>query len=176
MEAVPALGSVTAIPDQVRSAYIREGVSSRGWSASITQATRRVLEAVTGQVQWCRRRVAPSDLAMLEITTDPNTDTNAWGQTLQLAHQCGLAVHDAAYLELALRRLSPIDGQQSRTNYRRDRATEAYNLAAQSHVQVSFEAAEYTGNADAIRTLRLLEAIRILGLEKQARSRVGFVS
>jgi GDPmannose 4,6-dehydratase len=46
---------------------------------------------------------------------------------------------------------------------------EIYNLAAQSHVQVSFETAEYTANADAIGTLRLLEAIRILGLEKKAR-------
>jgi GDPmannose 4,6-dehydratase len=49
------------------------------------------------------------------------------------------------------------------------RPTEIYNLAAQSHVQVSFEAAEYTANADAIGTLRLLEAIRILGLDKQVR-------
>jgi GDPmannose 4,6-dehydratase len=47
--------------------------------------------------------------------------------------------------------------------------TEIYNLAAQSHVQVSFETPEYTGNADAIGTLRLLEAIRILGLEKTCR-------
>ena len=39
---------------------------------------------------------------------------------------------------------------------------EVYNLAAQSHVQVSFETPEYTANADAIGTLRLLEAIRIL--------------
>ena len=43
---------------------------------------------------------------------------------------------------------------------------EIYNLAAQSHVQVSFETPEYTANADALGTLRLLEAIRILGLEK----------
>lgn len=43
---------------------------------------------------------------------------------------------------------------------------EIYNLAAQSHVQVSFETAEYTANSDAIGVLRLLEAIRILGLEK----------
>jgi GDPmannose 4,6-dehydratase len=43
---------------------------------------------------------------------------------------------------------------------------EVYNLAAQSHVQVSFETPEYTANADAIGPLRLLEAIRILGLEK----------
>ena len=46
---------------------------------------------------------------------------------------------------------------------------EIYNLAAQSHVQVSFETAEYTANADALGTLRLLEAIRILGLEQKTR-------
>jgi len=46
---------------------------------------------------------------------------------------------------------------------------EVYNLAAQSHVQVSFETPEYTANADALGTLRLLEAIRILGLEKKTR-------
>ena len=47
--------------------------------------------------------------------------------------------------------------------------SEIYNLAAQSHVQVSFETAEYTANADALGTLRLLEAIRILGLEEKVR-------
>jgi GDPmannose 4,6-dehydratase len=46
---------------------------------------------------------------------------------------------------------------------------EIYNLAAQSHVQVSFETPEYTANADGIGTLRLLEAIRILGLERTTR-------
>jgi GDPmannose 4,6-dehydratase len=46
---------------------------------------------------------------------------------------------------------------------------EIYNLAAQSHVQVSFETPEYTANSDALGTLRLLEAIRILGLEKKTR-------
>ena len=46
---------------------------------------------------------------------------------------------------------------------------EIYNLAAQSHVQVSFETPEYTANADAIGTLRLLEAIRILKLESKVR-------
>ena len=46
---------------------------------------------------------------------------------------------------------------------------EIYNLAAQSHVQVSFETPEYTSNADGTGTLRLLEAIRILGLEKKTR-------
>lgn len=49
------------------------------------------------------------------------------------------------------------------------RPTEIYNLAAQSHVKVSFELAEYTGEVDAIGTLRLLEAIRTCGLEKECR-------
>jgi GDPmannose 4,6-dehydratase len=49
------------------------------------------------------------------------------------------------------------------------RPHEIYNLAAQSHVQVSFDNPEYTANADALGTLRLLEAIRILGLVKQSR-------
>src|SRR5580765_8297547 len=47
--------------------------------------------------------------------------------------------------------------------------TEIYNLAAQSHVQVSFETPEYTANADALGTRRLLEAIRILKLESRVR-------
>ncbi len=46
---------------------------------------------------------------------------------------------------------------------------EVYNLAAQSHVQVSFEAPEYTADTDALGTLRLLEGIRLLGLEKKTR-------
>jgi GDPmannose 4,6-dehydratase len=49
------------------------------------------------------------------------------------------------------------------------RPTEIYNLAAQSHVQVSFETPEYTANADALGTLRLLEAIRILGMEREVK-------
>jgi GDPmannose 4,6-dehydratase len=44
---------------------------------------------------------------------------------------------------------------------------EIYNLAAQSHVKVSFETAEYTANADALGILRLLEAMRILKLEEK---------
>ncbi|MBN4016419.1 GDP-mannose 4,6-dehydratase [Rhodospirillaceae bacterium AH-315-P19] len=47
--------------------------------------------------------------------------------------------------------------------------TEVYNLAAQSHVQVSFETPEYTANTDALGALRLLEAIRILGMENRTR-------
>jgi GDPmannose 4,6-dehydratase len=46
---------------------------------------------------------------------------------------------------------------------------EIYNLAAQSHVKVSFDVPEYTAEADAIGTLRLLEAVRILGMEKKTR-------
>lgn len=46
---------------------------------------------------------------------------------------------------------------------------EIYNLGAQSHVQVSFETPEYTANSDAVGTLRILEAIRILGLEKKSK-------
>lgn len=46
---------------------------------------------------------------------------------------------------------------------------EIYNLGAQSHVQVSFDTPEYTANSDAIGTLRILEAIRILGLDEKTR-------
>ena len=49
------------------------------------------------------------------------------------------------------------------------RPTEIYNLAAQSHVQVSFETPEYTANADGLGTLRLLEALRILRMERSVR-------
>ena len=49
------------------------------------------------------------------------------------------------------------------------RPHEIYNLAAQSHVMVSFETPEYTANADAVGTLRLLEAIRILGLNEEVK-------
>ena len=49
------------------------------------------------------------------------------------------------------------------------RPDEIYNLAAQSHVQVSFEVPEFTANADGLGTLRLLEAVRLLGMEKSCR-------
>src|SRR5271170_2896469 len=51
----------------------------------------------------------------------------------------------------------------------RVRPDEIYNLAAQSHVAVSFEQPEYTANTDALGTLRLLDAVRVLGLEKKVR-------
>jgi predicted nucleic acid-binding protein len=69
---------------------------------SLTVAARRA------RIDGGFRRAALSDLAMLEITTDPYTEPNAWGQTLQLADQHGLTVYDAAYLELALRRRLPL--------------------------------------------------------------------
>ena len=47
--------------------------------------------------------------------------------------------------------------------------TEIYNLGAQSHVKVSFEMPEYTANVDALGTLRILEAVRMLGMEKDVR-------
>ena len=47
---------------------------------------------------------------------------------------------------------------------------EIYNLAAQSHVKVSFDVPEYTAEADAIGTLRMLEAVRILGMEKKTKT------
>src|ERR1700730_6373053 len=46
---------------------------------------------------------------------------------------------------------------------------EIYNLAAQSHVAISFEQPEYTANTDALGTLRLLDAVRVLGLDKRTR-------
>ena len=46
---------------------------------------------------------------------------------------------------------------------------EIYNLAAQSHVKVSFDVPEYTAESDAVGTLRMLEAVRILGLEKKTK-------
>ena len=49
------------------------------------------------------------------------------------------------------------------------RPNEIYNLAAQSHVKVSFDVPEYTAEADAVGTLRMLEAVRILGLEKKTK-------
>jgi len=54
------------------------------------------------------RRAALADLALLDITTDPQTDSYAWTDTLNLADQFRLTVYDAAYLELARRRMLPL--------------------------------------------------------------------
>jgi predicted nucleic acid-binding protein len=54
------------------------------------------------------RRAALSDLAILDITTDPQTDSHAWTDTLNLADHFRLTVYDAAYLELARRRTLPL--------------------------------------------------------------------
>lgn len=54
------------------------------------------------------RRAALADLAILDISTDPQTDSHAWTDTLNLADQLRLTVYDAAYLELAQRRILPL--------------------------------------------------------------------
>jgi predicted nucleic acid-binding protein len=54
------------------------------------------------------RRAALADLALLHITTDPQTDAYAWADTLNLADQFRLTVYNAAYLELARRRILPL--------------------------------------------------------------------
>jgi predicted nucleic acid-binding protein len=54
------------------------------------------------------RRAALADLALLDITTDPQTDSYAWTYTLNLADQFRLTLYDAAYLELARRRILPL--------------------------------------------------------------------
>ena len=54
------------------------------------------------------RRAALADLALLDITTDPHTDSLAWGETLTLADRFRLTLYDAAYLELAQRRALPL--------------------------------------------------------------------
>ena len=54
------------------------------------------------------RRAALADLALLDITTDPHTDSLAWGETLILADRFRLTLYDAAYLELAQRRALPL--------------------------------------------------------------------
>jgi len=69
---------------------------------SLTIAVRR------GRVDAEFRRAALDDLALLDITTDNQTDTHAWAETLQLADRFRLTLYDAAYLELAHRRGVPL--------------------------------------------------------------------
>lgn len=69
---------------------------------SLTVAVRR------GRIDGELRRAALADLALLDIATDPHTDTCAWAETLQLADRFRLTLYDAAYLELAQRRALPL--------------------------------------------------------------------
>jgi predicted nucleic acid-binding protein len=69
---------------------------------SLTTAIRR------GRVDDEFRRASLADLALLDITTDPDMDSHAWGETLNLADRFGLTLYDAAYLELAVRRQAPL--------------------------------------------------------------------
>lgn len=97
------------------------------YSDELTPATQQVFDRVVTDGAWTpslwrlevanslqsavrRRRIsvefrdaALTDLALLNITIDPDTDTFAWSATLRLAERCGLTLYDAAYLELAQR-------------------------------------------------------------------------
>src|SRR5215510_12206614 len=92
----------------------------------------------------------------------------------------GITGQDGAYLaEFLLGKGYAVHGIKRRTSlinteridhlYQESQPDELYNLAAQSHVAVSFEEPEYTANSDALGTLRLLEALRILGMQKKTR-------
>ena len=75
---------------------------------SLTMAVRR------GRIDADFRRASLADLALLNITTDPHTDSHAWAETLNLADRFQLTLYDAAYLELAGRRslpLATLDGE-----------------------------------------------------------------
>jgi predicted nucleic acid-binding protein len=75
---------------------------------SMTMAVHR------GRIDADFRRASLADLALLNITTDPHTDSYAWGETLNLADRFNLTLYDAAYLELAGRRslpLATLDGE-----------------------------------------------------------------
>ncbi len=77
--------------------------------------------------------------------------------------------HHAAHSRFSLHYGDMTDSSNLINIVQRVRPHEVYNLAAQSHVAVSFESPEYTADTDALGTLRLLEAIRIAGLEKECR-------
>jgi len=71
-------------------------------------ANRLTIAVRRGRVDAEFRRAALDDLALLDITTDNQTDTHAWAETLQLADRFRLTLYDAAYLELAHRRGVPL--------------------------------------------------------------------
>ena len=100
------------------------------------------------EVHGLRRRVSMLNLDRIEhLVADPNDVSNKI--TLHYGDMT-----DTASLLRIIQQIEP---------------DEIYNLAAQSHVHVSFDSPEYTANSDALGTLRVLEAIRILGLEKKTR-------
>ena len=96
-DAIPALFDRVADAGAVVPALWRLEVAN-----SLTVAIRR------GRVDVDFRRAALSDLALLDITIDQQTDSQAWGETLHLADRFRLTVYDAAYLELAHRRVLPL--------------------------------------------------------------------
>jgi len=100
------------------------------------------------QVHGCRRRSSSFNTGRIDdLIVDPHEDNVEF-----FLHYADLT--DSTNLIRLVQEIQP---------------DEIYNLAAQSHVHVSFETPEYTGNADAIGTLRLLEAIRLLKLEGKTR-------
>ncbi len=100
------------------------------------------------EVHGIKRRASSFNTQRIDhIYMDPHTDSQRFS-----LHYGDLA--DSSNLTRILNEVKP---------------DEVYNLAAQSHVAVSFEAPEYTADVDALGTLRLLEAIRFLGLEKKTR-------
>src|SRR6266481_2698472 len=96
-------------------------------------------------------------------------------QTSKVALITGITGQDGAYLaELLLDKGYEVHGDMTDSSsltriIQKVQPDEIYNLAAQSHVAVSFEEPEYTANSDALGALRILEAIRILGMEKKTR-------
>ena len=104
------------------------------------------------EVHGIKRRASSFNTQRLDhIYEDPHVDTKGPGARMKL-HYGDLG--DTSNLTRLIRDIEP---------------DEIYNLGAQSHVAVSFEAPEYTADVDAIGTLRLLEAIRFLGLEKKTK-------
>jgi GDPmannose 4,6-dehydratase len=104
------------------------------------------------EVHGIKRRASSFNTARIDhIYRDPHLTVPAGGRALTL-HYGDLT--DTSNLVRIVQQVQP---------------DEIYNLGAQSHVQVSFEVPEYTADADALGTLRILEAIRILGMEKKVR-------
>jgi predicted nucleic acid-binding protein len=94
---------IRAVFDQVADAgAVVPGLWRLEVANSLTVAVRR------NRIDSEFRRAGLADLALLDITTDPHTDNQAWGETLLLADRYRLTLYDAAYLELARRRQLPL--------------------------------------------------------------------